>query len=816
MPDEAPFRPPRPPHSRLLRLIPVALVLAAGLALVAGLAVEAAREFRNLRTAGLDNVQWTASQLEVDVLRLELAAQRALRGDGLDPVRTRFDVLYSRVNILQRGQVGAEMPDDAQLIAGLATLRAFLDGHVAMMDGPDEALRAGLPDLIEATAALHAPVRQTVLRVLDRFAQSADAQREALAELLVRVALVAGALVALLLALVGLLARLHARQQRAQAELRVARDAALAGQRAKASFVAVMSHEMRTPLNGILASLEIVRPRIRDPGQAEFVALAHSSALQLMHQINDVLDIARIEAGRVAVTPAPLALAPFLEETAASLRPLAEARGNRLVLAAAPDLPSHVSADGFRLRQILQNFLSNAIKFTADGQVTLTARRVPGGEGHGLIEFEVIDTGVGIAAEDLGRVFDDFVMLDPTYSREVGGSGLGLAICRRLSAAMDGEIGADSTPGRGSRFWVRLPLPAIAPPAATAEASTPDPMPPPDAAPLHLLVVDDNAVNRTVIARMLSDDGHRVRLATSGIEAVALAGETRFDAILMDISMPEMDGVTAACHIRAGGPSAAVPIYALTAHAMPQELARFEAAGLRTSLLKPVRLSALRRAMAEIRSEASPAAAASPIDPPGHAGPGAEAPPHGAPRRPSDLRPSGTALPVSASAAPPETGPGSGRNGTPASGHDPPAPSIVARPLVDEETVREHLELLGPEAMADLRAQFVAHTDHLMDRLAASVAATAARELEALAHELKGAAGTLGLMQLSEAMRRLEAAARDDPGAMGRTLAEAEPIWRRSRSALTETPLSGEARAPAAPISAARRAERPKPAQTAP
>jgi signal transduction histidine kinase len=595
----------RPRTVRTLRVIRVAVTSAAvalGFLLLASLAREAQQTLRSLRTVGLDNVQWTATQLETDLLRLIIVthqAEAAALSDSavpLDALRDRFDVLYSRVSIIATGSLYSESAREPTVAAGLAMLDGFLDTHVELIDGPDEALRAALPALSNAAEALHPPTRAAVLKVIEHFSRGADAQRAALTALLERAALVTAALLTLLGALVVVLARLSTRQARAQAELCRAHDAARAGERAKASFVAVMSHEMRTPLNGIIASLEILRDEVTAERQAQFLGLAHSSALQLMHQINDVLDISRIEAGRLEVTPAPLDLAPFLDEVAGALGPLAAARGNRLVLERAAGLPARVSGDGFRLRQILQNFLSNAIKFTENGTITLSAAGSGAEDG---ITFAVADTGRGIRAEDLDRVFEDFVMLDPTYSRAVGGSGLGLSICRRLTAAMGGEIGAESLPGQGSRFWVRLPLPPLdaAPAPAIAQA-----MPGPAArvadGGLRLLVVDDNAVNRTVVARMLEQEGHAAVLAENGSTAVELARAERFDAILMDISMPGMDGVTAAGLIRAEGASAAVPIFALTAHAMPDELARFRAAGLATSLLKPVRRPALRAALA--------------------------------------------------------------------------------------------------------------------------------------------------------------------------------------------------------------------------
>jgi PAS domain S-box-containing protein len=384
--------------------------------------------------------------------------------------------------------------------------------------------------------------------------------------------------------------------------LLAARDGALAAEKAKTTFLAVMSHEMRTPLNGVMAALGIARRRSTDEKQARFLDIAQSSAQQLLRHVNDVLDISKVETGNMALADETFELVPMIEPLVEALRPAARAKRTRIDLAALSDLPA-LRGDAFRLGQIVQNLLSNAIKFTEDGIISVEVEEQ---ERHGqtlTLELRVTDTGIGIAADDLARVFDDFVMLDPSYGREVGGTGLGLAISRRLAQAMGGTMGVESEPGKGSCFWLRLPLriasddaedPAhdTAQPAAASQSHTPG-------SALDLLVVEDNATNRIVLEEMLSHLGHRVTLACDGAQGVALARAHRYDAVLMDISMPVMDGLTATRLIRDEGRSRRSRVIAVTAHTMPEELARFRAAGMDAALTKPISPQDLRRVLAE-------------------------------------------------------------------------------------------------------------------------------------------------------------------------------------------------------------------------
>jgi len=371
-----------------------------------------------------------------------------------------------------------------------------------------------------------------------------------------------------------------------------ARDRALAGEEAKAEMLAVMSHEMRTPLNGLLGTAELLADTRLTARQRRFVETIRSSGKLLARHVNDVLDISRLDAGKMTVTVAAFDADTLLADLAASQRPLAEAHGNRLLVVLAGGGLGPVMGDAQRLRQILLNLAGNAVKFTRDGTITLTSERLEGD----TVAFEVRDTGIGIAADDMPRIFEDFVTLDTSYARMSQGTGLGLPIARRMAEAMGGRIKAQSTPGLGSRFRLVLPLPATdsVPPAPSAAW-----VPPLATPPQRVLVVEDNPVNRMVLREMLTGDGHLVTEASNGVEGVALAQAAAHDLILMDISMPGLDGVGAARAIRGGGgPCRDVPIIALTAHALPSDIDRFTLAGMTATLTKPLTRAGLRAVLA--------------------------------------------------------------------------------------------------------------------------------------------------------------------------------------------------------------------------
>jgi PAS domain S-box-containing protein len=398
------------------------------------------------------------------------------------------------------------------------------------------------------------------------------------------------------------------RRKADEAALTEARDKALAGERAKAEFLAITSHEMRTPLNGMLGTMELLQDEDLPPRQAELLERMHNSGQMLLGLANDVLDLAKYEAGKLQAERGSFALPPLLDGILSTAAPMATANGNHMAwhwLGAPRDI---VQGDPRRLRQVLLNLVGNAVKFTRGGKITITAQRAEG-PGDRVI-FRVSDTGIGIAPDDIERIFRDFETLDSSYARKADGTGLGLGIARRLSDLMGGQITAESVLGKGSTFSLCLPLPA----GQLADTpATPAPIGVSKAAPMDLLVVEDNEVNRFVLRKMLHAMGHRVTEATDGRAGVEMAISRRFDAILMDISMPVMDGTEAAQRIRAaGGGSYRAPIIAVTAHALPEETARFRDIGMDHCISKPISRSTLTRTLAQLPAP-RPAAPPAPL-----------------------------------------------------------------------------------------------------------------------------------------------------------------------------------------------------------
>lgn len=386
----------------------------------------------------------------------------------------------------------------------------------------------------------------------------------------------------------------------AQGVLTGALEQAQAGERTKADFIAVMSHEMRTPLNGLLGSLELLAATELRAGQKDLVSVMASSGKILLHHVNSVLDISKAEADGLPVVQTDFDLDRLIEECVANQAGLAATKGLAIGISA-PDGPvGWVSGDPSRVRQILLNLIGNAVKFTAQGRITVEQERIGLGQ---PVEIRVIDTGIGIPEADLGRVFDDFVTLDARYDRQAGGTGLGLGISRRVARAMGGEIGVESVLQDGSLFWLRLPLPAVdgQPVAAAAMIANAH------QSSLNVLVIEDNPVNRFVLRRLLEESGHVVVEAANGAEGVMSCMAQAFDLILTDISMPGLDGVEVTRQIRQHpGPSQHARVIAVTAHALPEDHARFRDAGIDDCMTKPITRVNLMAAMTGAAAWAMP------------------------------------------------------------------------------------------------------------------------------------------------------------------------------------------------------------------
>ncbi|MBL8348224.1 MAG: response regulator [Rubrivivax sp.] len=381
-------------------------------------------------------------------------------------------------------------------------------------------------------------------------------------------------------------------EHRRREALAAARDAAETASRAKSAFLANISHEIRTPLNGLVGLAQLARRKDLDERKrAEYLDLLGDSASALTAVISDILDLAKIEAGQLTVRRAGFDLGGLLDALRRAYTALCEAQGLHFVFHAEPGLPACVFGDETRLRQVLANFLNNALKFSPRGRVTLSAR--PGRDGR--LCFEVADEGVGISPEDQALLFRPFTQLEVDRARRIGGTGLGLAICRELAGLMGGEVGVNSTPGTGSRFWIEVPLP---------EAASAGPVAPPREddgrlAGARVLLAEDNEVNRMIGEAMLAQWSIEVtsvvdgRAAVAAVEAAAAAGRP-FDLVLMDLQMPSLDGLAATRELRRCWSHAALPIVALTAAVLEGEREAAEAAGMDAFLAKPVEVERLR------------------------------------------------------------------------------------------------------------------------------------------------------------------------------------------------------------------------------
>lgn len=375
-------------------------------------------------------------------------------------------------------------------------------------------------------------------------------------------------------------------RREAEEKLLKARDEALAGERTKSRFIAVMSHEMRTPLNGLLGSLELLKTTPLNTKQAQLAEMMQNSGNLLLHHVNDVLDISKLESGKIGSDISDLNLDALIDEVLESQSALAKNKGLDLHYARGETDIGTLTTSAIGLRQILLNLVNNAIKFTEKGGVQVEASVQKSTQ---KLRIWVRDTGPGINPDNHARVFEDFVTLDSSFGRKADGTGLGLGIARRLVQALDGAIGIENHPKGGAHFWVEIPyLPAKKTMGGKKKVRAKPAIAPP-LTPKDVLVVEDNQINRFVLREMLQADGHRVTEAHDGLAGLDVAAQRKFDAIFMDISMPRLDGIAATVRLRAsGGPSANVPIIALTAHALPADRELFLASGMNAVLTKPI------------------------------------------------------------------------------------------------------------------------------------------------------------------------------------------------------------------------------------
>jgi signal transduction histidine kinase/DNA-binding response OmpR family regulator len=529
---------------------------------------------------------------------------------------------------------------------------------------------------------------------------------------------------------VGELARAITSRGEVEAQLRQALGTAEEAAQARDDFLAYMSHEIRTPLHGILGMLELLGRSALDERQRRFARLAQSSADLLLTLLNDVLDMTQIDLGRLELEEVEFSPAAVLTEVGPMFAAAAEQKGLELSCCVAPELGGLVvRGDPTRLRQVLVNLVSNAVKFSDRGEVRVRAEFGDGGKTERSIRFEVSDTGIGIAPAVRGRLFQPFTQADSSMSRRFGGSGLGLAISRHLVESMGGTIDFESAPGHGSTFWFVIPFREVSrldpdrtavPPARTR----PEPsrgVAAPGAEARHILIVEDNAINAEVALTLLREAGYLCDLAETGRKAVEMVGIRPYDLVLMDCQLPEWDGFTATCRIRElehtgrlpGPDRRRVPILALTASLTREVRARCAEAGMDDCLTKPVGADALLRAVSAALGE----------------------------------RAAGTAAEVE--------GP-------------PVAPAGAA---ADLDAAMRRLGGKG-DLLAKLAEQFLASVGALRERLSAAARDHDAATLGFVAHQLKGQAATFDAAVVGTTAARLEhEASRDDWPAIATELA---------------------------------------------
>ncbi len=373
--------------------------------------------------------------------------------------------------------------------------------------------------------------------------------------------------------------------------------------RSKSEFLATMSHEIRTPMNGVLGMLNLMLKGNLETAERDKAIIAHDSAEGLLDILNDILDYSRLDAGRVELEKISFNPERIGAAAVELLTSKAEEKGLRLSYNAADSLPPWVKLDPTRVRQVMVNLVSNAIKFTKEGSVDVRVSYRTESEARGVIRFEINDTGIGIPEEAQDRLFKRFSQVDSSMTRRFGGAGLGLAISKQLVKRMDGEIGCQSTPGAGSQFWFTLPVDvAKGPPAEVDDVADDEP----DVGALRILAAEDQPINQQVLRAFLTGAGHEVTLVEDGALALAAVQQSDFDIVLMDIQMPNMDGFEATRAIRAfAHPLCSIPIIALTANAMAGDKERCLESGMDGYVSKPINAEDLQREIAAVIAHAA-------------------------------------------------------------------------------------------------------------------------------------------------------------------------------------------------------------------
>lgn len=591
--------------------VTVALQIFAALLLIGLVAMflMIAHRYTSLQDGIRENALWSIYQLDRETRKLHEAVHLSamapkVSAETLKALSNGYDILYSRMKILEEGAFDRKFGGDqdagpaiAKIFDTIRSLEPIFDRYLASGTlGPEDLARmdASLEPLLTNTESLLIYANNAVSS--DR----ADA-RAALLSLQLRSAV----LVALLVACVGFLIFSLRRQlssvrtaglglEAMAQDLQKSYFAAEAGNRSKSQFMATMGHEIRTPLNAILGTTELLQLSGPDRAVAQGLTTIQKSGEALLEVINEILDYAKLDHGKLTTEMRPLVVAELVGSVVDILEDRAGENGNlmRAIYPEAPAFPA-IESDPTRLRQVLLNLLSNALKFTQNGVVTLkVSEQVV--EGRSYVRFDVTDTGIGIDPEGIGKLFKPFSQVDATISRKYGGTGLGLTICKEIIEQLGGRIGVTSAKGVGSTFWFEVPAKPAEMPISVARSGERDVI----LERRRVLLVEDNKINQQVAIGFLRHLGQSVVVANDGLEAVELARAEDFDLIFMDMQMPNMDGIEATRHIRKlEGRRGQVPIVAMTANASEDDRQRCDTAGMNAFQSKPVTLAKLRESL---------------------------------------------------------------------------------------------------------------------------------------------------------------------------------------------------------------------------
>ncbi len=548
---------------------------------------------------------------------------------------------------------------------------------------------------------------------------------------------------------------LFARLEASHEALRRTTDQAREAGEAKARFLANMSHEIRTPMNAILGMNRRALATDLSREQRDYLEKIEASSRHLLAIIDDVLDYSKLEAGKVALQPEALSVADVLDDVATLVGGACAAKGLGLTLDVADDVPDVVEGDALRLRQVLVNLASNAVKFTEAGEVAITVRRREAPADAVALRFAVRDTGIGLTTDQRRGLFSSFTQADATITRRFGGTGLGLAISKSLVQLMQGEIGVDSRPGAGSTFWftarfghldqATVPAERQRAPGRVAPASAPafDPV-------SKVLVVEDNALNQEVAVALLQEVGLTPDVVGDGRQALEALRRQRYALVLMDVQMPVMDGLSATRELRRDPTLRAVPVLAMTANALPGDREAYLAAGMDDVVTKPIEPEELWRALQAWLPERDEGAA--PVA--------------------RDGRPSQAPAPVGAA---------SGAHATPTSAPD--ADALLPRDVAGLDIDRGLRFTRGrADLYLDFLRRFLDDQRGVPARIADALAVGEAPAAERAAHTLRGLAACLGAGPLADAAEGLESALRT--GAASRAVTDAADVLADEHRAL--------------------------------